>query len=170
MPSGVQQDEGRKEEFIALYHASYGKVASQLHAYLGNRAEAEDVAQEAFTRAWRQWSKISKYEDPIGWVRRVGWNIATSRLRRAMVAARVMRRQHNPRVVPEVDPNHVAIVAALRTLPARQRRAVVLHYIADLPIAEVAAELDVPKGTVLSWLHRARAQLAAQLSSETHRR
>jgi RNA polymerase sigma-70 factor (ECF subfamily) len=41
---------------------------------------------------------------------------------------------------------------------------IVLHHIADLPVLEIAAELGVPKGTVVSWLHRGRAQLAAYLS------
>jgi RNA polymerase sigma-70 factor (ECF subfamily) len=51
-------------------------------------------------------------------------------------------------------------------LPERQRRVIVLHHIADLPVLEIAAELGVPKGTVVSWLHRGRAQLAAHLGED----
>ena len=54
-------------------------------------------------------------------------------------------------------------VLALRTLPEQHRRAVVLHYLADLSVAEIAAETGAAVGTVKSWLHRGRVQLAAVL-------
>jgi RNA polymerase sigma-70 factor (ECF subfamily) len=59
----------------------------------------------------------------------------------------------------------VVLTDALAKLPTNQRRAVILHHLAGLSIAEIAAECDVPEGTVKSWLHRGRAALAAQLSS-----
>jgi RNA polymerase sigma-70 factor (ECF subfamily) len=59
----------------------------------------------------------------------------------------------------------VAVIAALAALPEPQRRAVVLHYIADLTVPEVAEREGVPEGTVKSWLHRARTALAAELNS-----
>ena len=157
-------------EFEDFYRASYSRLTSQLHAYLGDRAEAEDVVQEAFVRTWQRWSVVSAYEDPISWVRRVAWNLATSRLRRVSAAARMLRRFASPQVEPALDPDHVALVAALRTLPERQRRAIVLHYLAGIPVVEVAADLGVPRGTVLSWLHRGRAKLAVHLVSEEQRR
>ncbi|MFI7540985.1 RNA polymerase sigma factor [Actinoplanes sp. NPDC049599] len=150
--------------FDRFYQTWYGRVCAQVHAYLNDRAEAEDLVQEAFLRAWQRWSDIHRYDDPVAWVRRVAWNLATSRLRRLVVAGRVLRKQAPPAVTPGADPDHVALVAALRRLPERQRRVIVLHHIADLPVVEIAAELGVPKGTVVSWLHRGRAQLAAQLS------
>jgi RNA polymerase sigma-70 factor (ECF subfamily) len=55
------------------------------------------------------------------------------------------------------------LAAALATLPPRQRRAVILHYLADMSVREVAALEGVPDGTVKSWLHRARTALAALL-------
>ena len=60
------------------------------------------------------------------------------------------------------EPDRVALVAALAGLPDRHRRVIVLHYLADLPVAAIARELGVAEGTVKSWLHRARAALAAQ--------
>jgi RNA polymerase sigma-70 factor (ECF subfamily) len=57
----------------------------------------------------------------------------------------------------------VALVAALATLPANHRRALVLHYLADLPVDEIAERERVAAGTVKSWLHRGRAALAARL-------
>jgi len=63
-------------------------------------------------------------------------------------------------------PDHVAIVSALRRLPEAYRRVVVLHYLADLPVAEIATGLRMPLGTVKVYLSRARAQLAALLGAD----
>jgi RNA polymerase sigma-70 factor (ECF subfamily) len=157
---------GARDGFDSFYGASYSRLTAQLHAYLGDASEAEDVVQEAFVRAWQRWSAVRDYEDPVGWVRRVAWNLATSRLRRVRVALHALRGHDDDPVVAAPNPDHVALVAALRHLPDRQRRAMVLHHLADMPVTEVAVELGVPKGTVLSWLHRGRAQLAARLSAE----
>ncbi|NUR26922.1 MAG: SigE family RNA polymerase sigma factor [Catenulispora sp.] len=156
--------------FDEFYLASYPRLAQQLSAYLGDGAEAEDVAQEAYLRLWQRWDRVSAYDDPVSWVRRVAWNIATSRWRRLAVT-----RRHRwwtaapPAPGDEVTPDRVALVAALRDLPEAHRRAVVLHYIGDLPVEEIAQELGVPRGTVLSWLHRSRQRLAELLADEAAR-
>jgi RNA polymerase sigma-70 factor, ECF subfamily len=152
------------EGFAELYGQAYGRLCGHVYAYLGDAASAEDVVQEAFTRAWRDWPKVSRYDEPAAWVNRVAWNLATSRHRRLVVAARHLRGHRGEATAPPVGPEHVALVAALRTLPEAQRRVIVLHYLADQSVADIAAELGVPRGTVLSWLHRARAKLATQLS------
>jgi len=157
----------RSSDFVEFYHGMYGRLASQVYAFLGDAAEAEDVVQEAFLRAWQRWRRVREYDDPAGWVRRVAMNLATSRWRRLAAGGRAYRRHGRPADAPPLDPDHVALVAALRTLPPNQRMAVVLHYIADLSVADVAVELDVPRNTVLSWLHRARAQLAVELQGGT---
>lgn len=148
--------------FEELYAAHFSDLAVQLYAYFGDRQEALDVVQEAFCRALARWLKISRYDDPVAWVRRVAWNLATSRWRRARTALRVLRRE---RVAHAEGPNpdRVALVAALATLPRTHRRALVLHYLADLPVDEIADREGVAPGTVKSWLHRGRAALAAQL-------
>lgn len=150
--------------FDELYAAHFRALTVQLYAYFGDRQEAQDVVQEAFCRALARWPKLSRYDDPVAWVRRVAWNLATSRWRRARTALRVLRRQRVEHT-DGPDPDRVALVAALATLPPAQRRAVVLHYLADLPVAEIADREGVATGTVKSWLHRARAALAAELAS-----
>lgn len=151
------------EDFDALYEARFGDVVAMAYALTGDLAESHDLAQEAFCRAWQQWSKLAHYDDPLAWVRRVVANLANSRWRRLRVVRKHVRRER-PGEVPPLGPDHVALVSALRTLPESQRRAVVLHYLLDLPVAEVAHELGVAAGTVKSWLHRSRASLAAQLT------
>jgi RNA polymerase sigma-70 factor, ECF subfamily len=151
------------EDFDALYEAHFGDVVAMAYALTGDLAEAQDLAQEAFCRAWQRWHRIAAYDEPLAWVRRVAANLATSRWRRLATAARHLRRERPPESTP-LGPDHVALVAALRTLPERQRRAVVLHHLLDLPVAEVAHELGVAAGTVKPWLHRGRAALATQLA------
>lgn len=156
------------EDFDELYQAQYGNVVAMAYALTGDLAEAQDLAQEGFCRAWQRWRRIAGYEDPLAWVRRVVANLATTRWRRLTVARRYLRRER-PEHLPDLSPDHVALVAALRTLPANQRRAVVMHHLADLPVTEVARDLGVADGTVKSWLHRGRAALAVQLAEPAGR-
>lgn len=148
--------------FDALYQAYYRDLVALLHALTGDLGDAQDLAQEVFCRAWQRWRVIAGYDDPVAWLRRVGVNLATSRFRRRRTADRHLARERVS-VVPALQPDHVALVAALRTLPANQRTAVVLHYLVDLPVANVAHELGVPPGTVKAWLSRGRAALAGRL-------
>jgi RNA polymerase sigma-70 factor (ECF subfamily) len=154
------------DDFDAFYAANFTSLTTQLYAYFGDRQEAQDVVQEAFCRALARWRRISTYDDPVAWVRRVAWNLATSNVRRARVAS-AFRRRHREEPAPAPNPNRVALLAALRTLPAKQRQATVLHYLADLPISEIAASMGATEGTVKSWLHRARTALADQLTPTT---
>jgi RNA polymerase sigma-70 factor (ECF subfamily) len=147
------------------FYASYAPgLVRQLAAYTGDLTEAQDCVQEAFARAWQRWSTVGAYDVPQAWVRRVAWRLAVSRWRR-LQAGRAAARQHGATPdVPGLEPDHVALVAALRTLPEAQRRALVLHHVGDLSIAEVAAETGAPEGTVKARLSRGRAALAAQLA------
>ncbi|MGX6602898.1 RNA polymerase sigma factor [Micromonosporaceae bacterium Da 78-11] len=150
--------------FDELYAAHYADLTVQLYAYFGDRQEAQDVVQEAFCRALARWQTVAGYDDPVAWIRRVAWNLAVSRWRRTRTALNFLRRQRSDE--PQVagpTPERVALVEALGTLPPAQRRALVLRYLADLTVAEIADREGVPEGTVKSWLHRGRTALAAQL-------
>ena len=115
-----------------------------------------------FCRAFSRWSKIAGYDDPVAWVRRVAWNLATSKWRR-MKTAMNFARKHREEHASEPSPDHVALTAALKTLPERQRRAIVMHYLADLSVADIARQENVAEGTVKSWLHRARLEVLDRL-------
>ena len=153
---------GASAEFDLLYQAHYTDVVATLHALTGDLGEAQDLTQEAFCRAWQRWHSIAAYDNPVAWVRRVAVNLANSRWRHLRVADRHLRRERCA-VVPPMQPDHVALVAALRHLPAGHRTALVPHDMVDLPVAEVAQELGVPVGTVKAWLSRGRAALALHL-------
>lgn len=147
-----------------LYAGSYRRLVGQLAAMVGDVGEAEDLVQEAFVRAAGQWSRLERYDNPEAWLRTVAMNLARSRWRRGKrAAAALVRLRTNAEHVPAPTPEHVTLVAALRTLPAAQREALVLFHIADLPIDDIARELGVPSGTVKARLSRGRAALAALL-------
>ena len=149
-------------DFDELYAAHFHGLTVQLYAYFGDRHEAQDVVQEAFCRAYARWREISRYDDPVAWVRRVAWNLATSRWRRIRTARRHLSQQREE-FAAGPSPDRVALTRALAELPPAQRRAVILHYLGGLTVAEVAHEEGVPAGTVKSWLSRARTALALRL-------
>lgn len=145
------------------FDAFYAGVAARLirHAYAltGDMAEAQDIAQEAFARAWQRWPTVRDCDSPEAWVRRVVTNLSASRWRRIRVARSVA--SHAAQLhAPEVSTDTVALVSGLRTLPERQRTVLVLHYMCDLTVDQIAAELGCPAGSVKSWLSRGRIALA----------
>ncbi|MEU4338876.1 sigma-70 family RNA polymerase sigma factor [Micromonospora lupini] len=148
--------------FDDFYHAHFRGLVVQLRAYTGDLGQAQDLVQEAFCRAFAGWDRVSRYDDPLAWTRRVAWNLAHNRWRRLRTARAWLLRQRETHVAGP-SPDRVALEAALAALPAKQRRAVILHYLADLPINEIAAQEQVAEGTVKSWLHRGRVALAASL-------
>jgi RNA polymerase sigma-70 factor (ECF subfamily) len=151
--------------FDEFYAAHFGALTVQLYGMTGDMAEAQDLVQEAFTRAWQRWDRIVDYDDPVSWVRRVALNLATSRWRHARTALRYLASQR----IPHTDgpgPDRVALVQAMRGLPQRQRQALTLHYLADMSTEEIARECGVPPSTVRSWLHRGRASLLSRMSDE----
>jgi RNA polymerase sigma-70 factor, ECF subfamily len=146
--------------FTEFYQVNFHRIATQLYAYLGDHSEAQDLTQEAFCRLLDRWSAIRHYNDPVAWVRKVAWNLATSRLRRVKVALRYLSRQREEHAEGPT-PDRVALFQALATLPIAQRRAVVLYYLGHLSTSEIAAQEGVAEGTVRSQLTRARSQLVA---------
>ena len=150
-------------DFAEFYAARFRPLTIQLYGYVGDLAEAQDLMQEAFCRALMRWSKVSAFEDPEGWVRRVATNLAHSRWRRIKRSFEVFGGGRPP-ILPGPSPEHVDLVAALLSLPDNQRRAVVMYYLGDMPVSEIASVVGAAEGTVKSWLHRGRTALAKQLS------
>lgn len=146
-----------------VYTASYRRLVAQLHAVTGNRQEAEDVVQEAFMRAMGRWEQVKTYDSPEAWLRTVALNLARSRWRRAVRGAAALVRHGVPASEPELSPDHVALMTAMKDLPEAQREALVLHHFVGMSVDEVAASLGAPSGTVKARLSRGRAALAGKL-------
>ncbi len=155
-------------DFDDFYAANYARLTLQLYAYLGDQHEAQDLVQEAFCRAYAQWKAVAEYQEPLAWVRRVAWNLATSRFRRQRTARNFIRKQREEHVEGP-SPDRVALTRALAQIPEQHRRAVVLYYLGQLSVAEIALQEGVAEGTVKSWLSRGRTALGAQLTGEGER-
>lgn len=154
-------------DFASFYESSYRRVVAQFYALTGDFGEAQDLVQEAFVRAWSSWQRIGHYDDPVAWVRTVANRLAVSRWRKMRRSLTSWWLQDSPPAAPEPDAHTVMLVTALRLLPAAQRRAIVLHYLADLSIKEIAAEEKVAEGTVKARLHRGRQALAVALGERS---
>ncbi|GAA5194714.1 SigE family RNA polymerase sigma factor [Rugosimonospora acidiphila] len=154
-----------------LYAGQYRRLVALLTAIAGSRTEAEEAVQEAFVRALGLSGRRAVVDDPEAWLYRVSVNIVRSRWRRVLAARRAVARLHASDGPPTDGPDRVdsrmALLGALRRLPFEQREALVLHYLADLPIDAVAARVGSPVGTVKARLSRGRAALARMLGEES---
>lgn len=146
-----------EEVFPGLFRDAY-RVAYRL---LGDRSEAEDVAQEACARTYSRWSSVHDHAAP--WCVRVASNLALDLLR-----ARTRAVRRNERLLAEQATTHPAsdqrldrldLYAALHDLPRRQRDTVVLRYIGDLSEQQTAAALGVSVGSVKTHASRGLARL-----------
>lgn len=152
-----------------VYAVSAGRLVAQLYALTGNYAEAQDVVQEAFVRALARPARLRLVDNPEAWLRTVAMNLARSRHRRRIIFDRLVRtgRVDGPgEHAGGVSPDHVALVTALQRLPRDVRATIVLHHIADLPVAEVARTLGCSVEAVKTRLVRGRRTLAGHLAEE----
>lgn len=131
-----------------------------------HRAEAEDVTQEAFYRALRDWDRVGHLEYRAAWVRRVALNLAVARWRRMRAEARAALRLGTPAAAESPDPVTDRFWSAVRSLPPRQAQVVALTYVDDLDSEAVGAVLGISPATVRVHLARARATLAQLLEPE----
>jgi RNA polymerase sigma-70 factor (ECF subfamily) len=157
----VGQDGGRS--FEEFFTATYGRLVGLLFAFLHDRSQAEDAVQDAFASALVRWPVLRGYHDPEAWVRMVAFRRAVDHHRRRARQLRSLTRLGPPPPVPPVGAEHVDLVRALRKLPPAQREVLVLHYVAELAVERIAADLRLPVGTVKSRLARGRAALAQHL-------
>ncbi|MGD9796134.1 MAG: RNA polymerase sigma factor [Acidimicrobiia bacterium] len=152
---------GTPVEFEAWYRSELRRVVALAYALTGSRAASEELAQEAFLKALREWDRIAGYDDPSAWVRRVVVNQSRSWGRRRMAETRALMRLSGRRALPdELPPDASAFWSAVRSLPSGQAQAAALFYAEDRSTADIAAILGVSEGTVKTHLSRARAALA----------
>ncbi len=157
----------RREEYESLFRSSYPSILRSVVLITRDRARAEEVCQDAFLLLLRKWSVVSEYERPEAWVRKVAVRAAVKTVRRdsrRSVLELVRRPPSDELSMP--DWPDVDLARALARLPAKQRAAVVLHYLEDLPVSEVARALEVSESTVKQHLFRARHRLADALGEE----
>ncbi len=153
----------RTSSFEVFCEREQDRMARALALALDSADLGRDAAAEALTRAWERWSTVADYDNPAGWVYRVGLNWGRSRLRRR-------RREVTSALLPDaaVTDRHRddQLARALTTLSADHRAVVVAKFYLDWADADTADALGVPVGTVKSRLHRALAHLHDELRSD----
>jgi len=154
-----------------LYRLHAKRLVEMLWVFVGDRAEAEDLCQEAFIRLHRVWHRIDHSVDVGAYLRATAFNLARSGFRRRLVARRL-------RPVPDADAapaadesvelrvDQRALLAALRRLPARQRECIVLRYWQDQTDADISATLGISPNSVKTHLRRAMATLEQHLEKD----
>ena len=153
-------------EFQEIFAASYRRLVVQLYGVTGDAAEAEDLVQEAFVRAAAAGRSFLLVDNPEAWLRAVAINVQRSRWRKLRNFSRIRERLAGPPTDLPALEERMDVIEALRGLPEGQREAVALHYLADLPVEEIARTLRVPEGTVKSRLSRGRDALAVVLTMQ----
>ncbi len=158
----MQADAGERADagFEAFYREVHPAVFRALSLTLNSRQLGAEATDEAFTRAYERWSTVSTYDNPAGWVYRVGLNWSRSWLRRGgretPLPGMPDREHHDPVPHPELAP-------AIADLPMAQRAVVILRFYNDWTIEQISEALSVPIGTVKSRLHRALAALGTSV-------
>lgn len=156
-----------RESFDSFYKREFRSVVGLAYVLSGRSRAAEDLAQDAFLAAFRQWERIAGYDDPGAWVRRVVSNRAVSRIRRSAAEARaVIRLGGEDHTVPEADPDAIHLWAEVRRLPTRQAQVIALKYYDGQPISDIARILGCSDTTVKTHLERAKSALARRLQKD----
>jgi RNA polymerase sigma-70 factor (sigma-E family) len=164
---GVAGRQGAEQAVGELYQACYRRLVAQLFAFTADLTEAQDVVQEAFARALARPRGLAGVENPEAWLRTVAINVVRRRWRRRKLLDAILLRDRpiTRTAEPGPEPDSSDLRTALSGIPRQFREVIVLHYLADLPVEEIAQVLDVPAGTVKSRLSRGRTALASRLGN-----
>jgi RNA polymerase sigma-70 factor, ECF subfamily len=162
---------GSREDFDRLYRSAYPRVYRTLVAILGDPAEAEDCAQEAFVKAFQAWKRWRPDSPPEAWIHRIAVNRAISYRRSARLRSvgELLRRLGKP--AGSADPAHVAtkpdLLKALRSIPPKLAAAIVLRHYHGYNNREIAAALGVSERTIGTRLRRAAERLRPLLEESS---
>ncbi len=165
-PMVVEAVRGAEVEFEPFFEAHYPTLARALLLLTGDPFEAEELAQEAFARAYERWDRIKLMDSPAGYLYRIALNLNRSRLRR--VTARARRA-----FVPAPDPDPAAVAEArsevlriLSELPRGQREALILVEWFGMESQEAGGVLGIEAASVRGRLHRARATIRERFGGQ----
>ncbi len=159
----MSQDKAGFTEFFA---ASWDTCLRAVAASTGNMTLAEDQVAEAFARAWASWDTVSRHPAPEAWVVRTALNAGASWWHRRSKETALT--SHDVAAADSQGTGlDVAVLTALRRLPARQREVIVLRVFLDLDIDTTARQLRIAPGTVRAHQTRAMTALRNELTAAT---
>jgi RNA polymerase sigma-70 factor (sigma-E family) len=158
------------QAIAAMYSTEYRSLVRISVVLVGDVGTAEEVVQECFIAMYAAWRRLKNVDKAVNYLRRSVVNRSRSVLRRRIVADK-----HVPKHEPDMPSaeqgaitqlERTAVIAALRSLPVRQREAIMLRYYLDLSEEEVASAMRISRGAVKSHTARAKAALRAVLEPE----
>lgn len=155
------------DDLESLFRAHYPRLVRALAVVAGSQEAAADAVQEAFVKAHLHWRRVRRYDDPVGWIRRVAINRLRDDHRRRERKDKAVQRLHHefrPAAVEWSDGTDVQ--SLLAELPRQQRLAMALFYVEHLTVAEVAATLDISEGAVKFHLHQGRDRLRGVFTAQ----
>ena len=142
--------------FEAFYEAEALTLFRRLWLVTGNRAEAEELMQDAFLKVWERWDRVGGMDDPVGYLYRTAMNLFRKRYRRAMLAVRRTVGLAPPTDdFSDADDRHL-VRHVLATLPPRQRAALVLTEMLGFTSKEAGDALGVTDATIRSLTRHGR--------------
>jgi RNA polymerase sigma-70 factor (sigma-E family) len=148
----------------ALYRAEARRLVGMLRAFVGDQALAEDLAQEAFARVQRNWRRMREPDRAVSYLRTTAFNLARSALRRRRYVQPVVDlAARSPEDEVVLGEEQRAVIAAVASLPSRQRACVILRYYAELGVDEIGATLGISPNSVKTHLVRGLDALERRL-------
>lgn len=151
------------QEFESFFRANERRLYGTLCVVTSDPTEAEELMQEAFLRVWERWDRVRAMNDPAAYLYRTAFNLFRSQLRRFLRAARRAVRPAPPSDAFDQIDEQVDLLAALRGLTPRQRAAVALLDLMDLPSEEAGEILGVKAVTVRTLASQARQALRVKV-------
>lgn len=156
-----------RDALSLLFDSNFDDLRRLAFVILGDAQAAEDVAQEAFMRLATRRALVG-VSSPEAYIRTIVINLCRRMLRRQATERRlyaIVGSHSNGAVQEFPSEQRLDVWRAITSLPARQRICVVLHYLEDSSIQEIAAHLQCSAGTVKSQLHKARIKMKQSLDS-----
>lgn len=157
-------DMNQEQALESLFRTHYRTLVGIASLIIDDASAGEDVVQDAFASLYRSWERIEDRSAAPAYLRRTVVNLCRSRIRR-----RITARRYRPQPPPDGESAEEVmlrqsdwspVVAAVRSLPRRQRECLSLRYLADLSEAEIAIALGISRGSVKAYTHRGLAALA----------
>lgn len=154
------------DAFERYYERLQPRAVAVARRLVGSPAVAEDLAAEAFARAYARWGAVQAHPNPDAWLLRVVGNLAIDHVRRD--ARRPDPSPDGARHDPSADDAalHIDLARAMRRLSGRQKEVVVMRYLIDLTEEDVAVTLGLTPGSVKTHLHRATTRLRSELTED----
>jgi RNA polymerase sigma-70 factor (sigma-E family) len=163
----VADDDAVSFVLEGVYRSQYARLVGVARLLVDERADAEEIVQEAFARTWARGPELANRDEAAAYVQRAVVNLARDTVRRRSVVRRlpVPPARNAPAADGDVilDEDQRRVTEAVRALPRRQRECVVLRYLLECSTAETARALGIAEGSVKSHLSRGLAALGTDL-------